>query len=301
MSLLKEVWITDAQEQLFENYTFLDHSVNHAPFVVGSVVHVPAAGTAPATVRNRSSLPATVTSRTDAMVSYSVDSRSTDPVVVPDLEAFQLSYDKRQSVMGQHLEKLMADAVRDVVQTWSPTLGVRLVRTSGSPSTLSLAPGATGNRKAIALADVSNLARKFDEDNMPQEGRFLMLNPAQYYELFSLDQLLRADVMGRATLPKGAITQLFGFNIMVKPTLPVYSNAATPVLQDVGAATAFTDNLCALAWHKSAVARAIGGIEVYENEKDATFYGDVISASLFAGGCKLRTSQAGVAALVQAA
>ena len=128
-----------------------------------------------------------------------------------------------------------------------------------------------------------------------------MLNPAQYYELFSISELLRADMMGRATLPKGAITQLFGFNILVKPTLPIYSNAATPVVQAIDAATNASDNLCALAWHKSAVARAIGGIEVYENENDATYYGSIISASLFAGGTKLRTSQAGVAALVQAA
>ena len=299
MALLQEIWVQDIQEQLFESNEFLLHSTDHSPYAKGAVVYVPAAGSAPNTERGRTALPAAATARADSALSYAIASRSTDPVIVPDLESFQLSYDKRQSVMQQHLDKLMEDTGRDIALEWSATLAPRIVRTSGAASGGSLSVGATGQRKKVEIADIAKLAQMFDIDNLPQRDRYLMLHPALYYELFSTDALIRADVMGRTTLPTGAITQLFGFNILVKPSVPIYSNAGTPAPKAVGSTSAVTDNLAGLAWHKNSVARAISGIEVYENAKDATYYGDVLSAKLFCGGMKLRAGEVGVAALVQ--
>ncbi len=301
MAILEEIWVKDIQEGLFESNQFLTHSVDHSPYVHGSLVHLQEVGSAAVTEKSRTDLPATVGTRTDNTRTYTIYSRSSNPVLVSDLESLQLSYEKRQSVLRQHMDQLMEDVGKDIAYEWAATQAGRIIRTSGDDTNTNLAGGATGTRNAITLKDVADMTRKFDMDNVPAEGRFLMLHPMLYYELFSIDSIIRADVMGRATLPKGAITQLFGFNILVKPSVPVYTNATTPVPKEPGLASAATDNLCAMAWQRGCVARALGSIEVYEDQKNPLYYGDIISARIFCGGVKLRTNQTGVGAIVQAA
>jgi len=53
-----------------------------------------------ASVKNRAVLPAEVSVRTDTDITYPIYHRSTDPIVVPNLNSFQLSYHKRQSVLS---------------------------------------------------------------------------------------------------------------------------------------------------------------------------------------------------------
>jgi len=298
MALLQEIWVQDIQERLTEQNTFVNYSVDHSPFIHNTLVHVPQAGVVPASTKNRSSLPASVNTRTDADLTYSINSRSTDPILVPDLATFQLSYDKRQSVMQAHIDRLLEDSAKDIAATWAPTSAGRIVRTTGAAGS-SLAPGGSGTRKAITLKEIAALARLFDLDNVSGQDRYLMLHPYMYYELFDTADLLRQDVMGRPTLPQGVIGQLFGFNLIVKATTPTYSTALA--LKEVDATTDTTDNISAIAWQKNCVARALGPIEVFENQKDATYYGDVLSARLFCGGSKMRADSKGVAAIVQAA
>ena len=299
MALLQEVWVQDIQERLTDTNAFILHSLDHSAFVHGALVHVPQAGAIPASQKNRTTLPGTVSQRSDADLTYPVYTRSTDPILVPDLENFQLSYDKRQSVMAAHLDRLIEDTGKDIAYEWAATASGKIIRTTGTASGNTLAPGATGTRKAITVQDVANLARQFDLDNVPGQDRFLMLHPALYYELFTTDALIRADVMGRPTLPQGAIASLFGFNIIVKATTPIYTTTGAPVRKDLAAAPDAADLLAAIAWQKNCVARAISGIEVFENAKDATYYGDVISARIFVGATKLRSTGVGTGAIVQ--
>ena len=299
MALLQEIWVQDIQERLTEQNAFLQYSLDHSPFIHNSVVHVPQAGAIPASVKNRASLPATVSGRTDTDMTYPVYARSTDPIMVPDLSTFQLSYDKRQSIMQAHIDRLLEDTAKDVAALWAPTAAGRIVRTSGAAGANSLAVGATGTRKAITIKEIAALARMFDMDNVPGSERYLMLHPYLYYELFDVDSLLSREVMGHPTLPTGVLGQVFGFNLVIKPTTPTYSGAAA--LKDVDATTDTADNLAAIAWQRSCVARALSPVEVFENAKDATYYGDVLSARLFCGGAKLRADQKGVGAIVQAA
>jgi hypothetical protein len=299
MALLQEIWVQDIQERNVEQNAFLDLSVDHSAFIHNTLVHVPQAGTVPVSVKNRSTLPATVTTRTDTDLTYSVYPRSTDPIMVPDLTSFQLSYDKRQSIMQAHIDRLLEDTAKDIANEWAPTAAGRIVRTSGTASASSLAPSATGTRKAITLKEIAALARMFDVDNVSGQERYLMLHPYLYYELFDTEALIRQDTMGKVTLPNGILGQIFGFNLLVKPTLPIYTGAAAR--KEVDAAAEATDNLSAIAWQRNCVARALSPVEVFENQKDATYYGDVISARIFCGGAKLRADSKGVGAIVQVA
>lgn len=55
----------------------------------------------------------------------------------------------------------------------------------------------------------------------------------------------------------------------------------------------------ALAWHEQSVCRALGEVKMYSNEDDPTYYGDIYSFLVRAGGRRMRNDGAGVLAIVQ--
>lgn len=113
------------------------------------------------------------------------------------------------------------------------------------------------------------------------------------------------QVYGTANLPTGVVNRIHGFDIVIRSTVVVYDNTGTPVIKavsDNGEPTtpAATDNLAALFYHPSFVARAIGSTEVNISEDAPGYYGSSIIESFKCfGAAKLRTSQTGIVALVQ--
>jgi hypothetical protein len=55
----------------------------------------------------------------------------------------------------------------------------------------------------------------------------------------------------------------------------------------------------ALAWHEQSVVRALGEVRAFENEGDPTWYGDIYSFLVRAGGRIRRADEKGVVALLQ--
>jgi hypothetical protein len=133
---------------------------------------------------------------------------------------------------------------------------------------------------------------------VPSDGRYLLMNTDLYYQLFTISDLIRSDSYGKPILGNGVVNQLFGFNIIVKPTLPVYNSSYA--VKAVGSSGASGDNLACIAWQENYVARAMGNIKVFLDEDEADYYGSVFSAMVPFGGTKLRaTTEVGIAALVQ--
>lgn len=300
MALQQEVWIADIEENLFEGSEFILNSTNHDSFVVNSTVHVPQAGSAPAIDKNRTSLPATITQRTDTEVTYPVDSFTTDPILVQDFDELQTSYQKRQSVLADHVSVLNERMGTEVANIWALSANAKNVRTSGA-STGSLPPGATGTRKRVVKEDIANLAKTLDKDLVPSTDRFLLMPTDLYYELFEIDALLRRDFMDRTALPQGVINTLFGFQIMIRPTVVIYDNVTDPVKKAVGAASAIDDNFGCIAWHRSAVAKALGGTKVFLQEDAPEYYGSIFSAEVALGARQMRSDAKGIVSLIQSA
>ena len=84
-------------------------------------------------------------------------------------------------------------------------------------------------------------------------------------------------------------------------TVVKYDNAGTPQRKAVGAAATNDANFGAIAWHVDFVATALGQIEVFSDERSATMFGDVISADILSKTTKLRSDEAGIVTLIQAA
>ena len=301
MALLKEIWIQDIQENLFPQSSFLTRSVDDSGYASFKTIHVPQAGSNPGVSLNRSSLPATPAQRTDADFTYNVDQFTTDPILITDLESAQISYNKRQSITGQHLEVLTQRVGDQTLVNWAPAT-TKIVRTTGNPDGSALAPLATGTRKLPTATDFAALAASLDADNVPRQGRILLMNPFMYAQLFTINGFTTANAFGKTTLPEGIMDRVFGFDIMVRPGALVYDS--TPALKAFGAAGAATDNLAALAWHPSFVSRALTGIDIFSDFGDngngkPEYYGGILSAKVWFGAKYRRADVKGVAALVQ--
>ncbi len=306
MALQREVWATDIQENLYANNAFMVKATDHSAWVNYKTVHVPQAGANMAVVKNRSVLPAQITERTDTELTYNLNEYTADPILIRNIDELQLSYSKRMSVLSQYNDVLGDTIANNTLYAWAPSGASRLIRTTGTATAGVLAPGATGNRNALTLADIAAAKAKLDAENVPADGR-VMIIPADIYNtnLLAIPNIIQYFQNGTAVLPNGNVPKLFGFEIIVRSSVLVYDNSATPVIKTIGdngvpTTTATSDNLAILFYHPKFVAKAMGGIEVFYDEDKPEFFGSLFSALVMHGATKMRTSQIGVGAIVQA-
>lgn len=307
MALQREQWLSDIQENLFKDNAIINRAVNHDGFVNYKTVHVPQAGANPTITKNLGVFPATIAQRTDTELTYSMDTYYVAPIhIEAGQETAFLSYDKRMSVLNQHINTLEDVLTNNALYKWAPSGATRQVRTTGTAVGTALAPSATGTRNAITLADILKAKSILDAENVPASGRVLLL-PSDMYnaQLLAIADVYQAQSYGQSALPSGVVTRIHGFDVMIRSTVVVYDATATPVIKAVNdsgtpSSPAATDNLAALAYHPSFVAKAMGATEVLINEQVAEYYGSIVSSFQLFGASKMRTSQTGVVAIVQA-
>lgn len=297
MAIQKEIWLRDIVKNFFPDNSFAAKSVNDDAFVEsGKKVHVPNAGAPSGVTKNRSNLPAAVTKRTDVDVEYTLNEFTTNPILIPHADSVELSYDKRQSVIEQDKQELMRQAQEDLLASWAPAAAACVLTTGASkPAHLT---SATGNRKAVTTDDVLSLQTKFDADNIPSEGRYLLLDATMYAEL--LQAMSNTDKIGffqAADIKKGIVGQLYGFNVMKRSTVLRYAIADGKVSAPA-TADAATDCAAGLAWHEGCVRRALGEVKMFDESDSPLYYGDIYSFLLRCGGAISRSDKKGVFALV---
>lgn len=307
MALPKELWLGTIQEQLFKNDEFLNTvGQDHSAYVTNTTVHVPQAGANPTISKNLSSFPASIGSRTDVDLTYSMNLYYSEPIRVGIDETQYLSYDKRSSVLASHLKKLRNVIGNNTLYSWAAAGAANIVETSGSAVGTALAPSATGNRNAITLADFRSASAILDaQDLNPADDRYAIIPAALYWQLMG-DTAIQKHLEwgGSPTSPTGKLPMVAGIKLIMRSSVAVYDNTATPVIKtvnDEGTPTspASTDNLGCLVISSSYVSKALGDIKVFANDNVAEYYGDILSAVVCHGAAKLRTNAEGIVSIVQ--
>lgn len=308
MALLQEVWSTEIQENLYMGNEFMKMATDHSMWVKYKTVHVPQAGSTSTVEQNRSVFPAVIGQRTDTELTYNLNQYTADPILIQNIEELQISYDKRKSVLMNMMSQLQFVVATQTLYAWAPSGASRQVRTSGSTSTLNLPHStATGSRKMITISDVTAVKAKLDADNIPQNGRILLVPQYMYnVDLLNIAGIVQAYQFGTSIAPSGVVARLMGFDIMIRSEVLVYDNTGTPVIKAINGngsltSAAAADNGAAIAFHPNYVCHALGTITPYYNENKAEYYGSLFSAEVMHGASKLRTDQKGIVALVQSA
>jgi hypothetical protein len=304
MAIQKEIWADYLLKKYWKVNQFIQHAFNADSFVFnGKVVHIPVEGSAPATEKNRSVLPATIAKRTDTELTYNIAEFTTDPVLIPNADKYELSYDKMDSVFGDHSSALMEIAAEWMLYDWlthtgGATTTAAQVRTTGAAVAAHLST-ATGNRKKFLKEDLKAARTVMNKSNIPKEDRFALVDSDMLDQLHDDADLMKRDNAQELDLKNGVIDRLYGFSIMERSEVSRFDNAATPVAKDPDAAEAVDDNAAVVCWQKNSVERALGTVEMFENLGRAEYYGDVLSALLRSGG-RLRRSK-GVVTIIQEA
>lgn len=297
MAVQKEIWLNSIVDGLFADNSFLSKAFNADDFVTqGKTVHIPNAGSPSNVVKNRTSFPATIKHRNDADLTFELDEFTTDPIRLPNADKYELSYNKRESVLGQDKRKLMDEVAKAFIYYWSPSSSY-VIRTTG-PAVAPHLPGQTNDRKQFVIDDVEALMAAFNDDDVPQENRYLMVDAQMYRQL--INSMSDADARAfhaLADLKNGVVGKLMSFEVMMRSRVGKYTAALTP--KEWTSANAATDQAAGLAWHIDSVCRALGEVEMFDDEGNPTMYADVYSFLVRAGGRPMRNDVKGLRAIVQ--
>lgn len=304
MAVTKEIWTKDIVNNLFKDNGFAMRAFNADMYVLlGKVVHIAVAGSPSAITKNATSFPVNAVKRTDTDITYAIDTFYSTPRHIEQIEKYELEYDKRQSVLGEDQAAIIDAAMDNMIYLWAPAVA-NVVLTSGG-STPATASGATGNRKKFDKAEFNQIKKSMDKANIPAAGRVAVLTADHYNDfLNSLTDAERTDVGRVADLATGLIGKYLGFDIYMRSTVLRYRGADAAVAAVDEQASGFAasdktgDRSASLFYQESCVERALGTVDIFENQRQAEYYGDIVSMELRLGGRIRRT--AGVWAAVEA-
>jgi hypothetical protein len=287
--------------------------VDEDNIVAGKIVHIPNAGARPAVTRNRTTFPATIVTRTDADVLYLLDQFTTDPVNVTDIEKVELSYDKIGSVLGSHVSILQETVGDWMAYNWlsknaNETTTTPVAWTSAQYVATKGSAGSGNGPNSQNLKQCSSVALRdarlmMNKAGVPKENRFCLLPSIMYDELMAeigAGTVANIELLKGADLPAGVLMKLFGFYIMERSTVGLMTKS-TPTVVAPGTTETNSHGYAGFCWQQDMVESAVGEIKMFENRDDATFYGDIYSALVRAGGRARWSDGKGVVPIVQTA
>tara|TARA_R100001015_G_scaffold19143_1_gene15140 strand:- start:2699 stop:3793 length:1095 start_codon:yes stop_codon:yes gene_type:complete len=97
--------------------------------------------------------------------------------------------------------------------------------------------GASGAAYTVAelITTIASIAQKMDEKNVPAEGRYCVLTPANYYTIVSSgNAAINSDFGGMGSIATGEVAQLSGIRLLKSNHLPSGTDAGTSIFKDSG-------------------------------------------------------------------
>jgi len=183
-----------------------------------------------------------------------IDDKLVSNVFVADIDEAKNHYDVRapySTEMGNALaytfDKNVAAMVAKAARTatnFNTDLpgGTRIKIVAASKSAI------TGAQLATALFSA---AQKMDENNLPENDRYCVLAPAEYYKLVQETNVINRDWGGAGAYADGTVLRVAGITILKSNHLPTTNRTSTTGEQNDYTAN-FTDSV-ALAFNKMAV------------------------------------------------
>lgn len=264
--LNKEIWLPELMEDFYAEDTFLNEARDMSAFVENDKINLADAGVNPDVLINNTTYPIGISERSDVPLALELDLYDTKNTLLRNAEKAELSYDKRSSVLYGHRQALKMKFLQKAIHAYCPdsdTADTPVLETTGSAN--------ADGFKSLTFEDILTLEGKFDEAEIPSEGRILVLNAKHKAELRKADLKLYNSVFGSENSYGG-----FKIYSLASKRMPVF-NKSTGVKAVFGAAAApTTDTNCSVAFQKDEVMRAQGTPDMFERLKDPESRGDVI-------------------------
>ena len=311
----QEFWVSYIVEKLRRTNPHIMLCTDESQYVKGgSVVYIPQAGAKPNVVKNRGFGAATAVQRGDTAIMYALDVFTTDPTAITYAEATEISYEKTDSVLGDHTDTLAETIGDELTYSWirglKPAVGggvtvefipaSRRIATTGSVVAVNSVDGQTGTRKSCTYNEFDLMQATFNKDNVPKNDRYAMLESFMLKEFQnSLSANQMAAFSQTADVANGVVGKYAGFTILERSV--VLALAANGTFRLPGEALAATDNLASIFWQKGSVTKALGDTELFQDLKNPLYYGDIHSGLVKLGGRCRREDWKGISLIVQTA
>lgn len=298
MALQKEIWLSTLVENFYPENSYISKSIDDSQFVDNKLVHIPNAGRPSSVKVNHTQKPASVSERTDNELTYKLDELTTDPVHIAHADTVELSYDKRSSILANDKQELQRVASELILQSWASGLTTaETILTTGAERSAHTAQG-TGQRKKMTSDAVHQIALRFDRQDIPAVGRFLLLDADMYADLLdSLTEPQRFAFLGTADVSKGSIGQLYGIDIFVRSSVLRLKSDSSIITENTAGES--TEVAAGLAWQQSCVSHALGEVKMFDSTDNPLYYGDIYSFLLRVGGSRRRYDKKGVILLAE--
>lgn len=304
MAAQREIW----QSHLIGNY-WADNAfaktatqVDKANIYGGKFVHQPVLNGRPTVTKNLNSFPATPGTVNYGDIYYMIDEFYVAPFRIPNAEKYELTFDSRQSVVGEQSSAANKVAADWLLRNWfsytqtekdgtSTTIGAQKMATTGlttysNGSTAQVTTGAhvgSGLRYATRVADFSAVKVKFNLADVPLLNRSCALDSNMLDQVTQDPEYKRAWQVYEKELIEGTVARIQGFDIYERSSV-LKTVADGSALTAYGSVDANDANAAALFWHTYGVESAVGDAFFFENENRAEWYGDIVSALLRASG-----------------
>ncbi len=262
----KEIWIPEIIEKFYPSDSFLTYSKSLDAWVDNNKLNLQEAGVDPAVYIDNEQYPIPVAVRTDIPHEIILKRFDTENTVHVNAIEIEESAEKRQSVIEGHRNSLRQKFARLAAFNWAPAENSRF-------TPVQAADGKTNARghKGMTYEKVMDMELFFDELEIPQEGRILVLNP-----LHAMDLRLQDLAMYKAFYSEN---KLFSFTVVRSSLNPRY-NGSTGKKLAWEAPVSATDAPSSLFYYKEAVARARGTVDMYSRLNDPEYRGDVIGFNM---------------------
>lgn len=301
--VLRKIFSDDLQKVLYPDNTFFSGCRSDEAAIEAESIDIPQDEDGMAeVVVNPTQLPLPVSTEEDKKKNYGADLLVTKPTVVTYNNQLLVSYDKRAAKLEKHTKSLENQLAERILNSWGATDGDFIRQTTGVSTRAATAPGATGNRKVAIEADFLHFMTLFNKLNIPVAGRRVCVPATMLEDIMAIKKSWgQGTDHNNEVMAKGAVNKIFTFDVFMRSTTLVYTEAGTPVKKAIGAATATSDNVAAVFYHPMFVRYIKGAVKVNMDPYDRPDLagGRSLNALMRGGGTMSRLSEIGVAALVE--
>ena len=254
-----EVWTGELVKKLNAGLqaTFLNGIPDYSAKVNNEVIHMVDVGGDPDVLVNNTTYPIPVQDLEDGDIALGLDKFQTKATRVTDDQLYAISYDKFASDVERHGDAITTIKYKKAAHALAPyshTDKTPVIQTSGETD-------AASGRKKITLKDIIALKRSFDNMEVPEDGRVLVLCPDHVNDLLEQDQSFRDKYYNYTT---GKLMNMYGFEVHTFINAPYFNKNGVKLAYN--ATPTATDHKGSFAFYRPLMFRAQGSTKMYYSE-----------------------------------
>ena len=254
-----EVWTGELVKKLNAGLqaTFLNGIPDYSTNVNNEVIHLVDVGGDPDVLVNNTTYPIPIQDLEDGDIAIGLDKFQTKATRVTDDELYAISYDKFGSVVERHRDSIVTVKYKKFAHALAPyshTAKTPVIQTSGGKDAVS-------GRNKLTPKDIIALKRAFDNMEVPEDGRVLVLCPDHVNDLLELDQSFKDKYYNYTS---GKLMNMYGFEVYTFVNAPYFNKNGVKLAYN--AVPTATDHKGSFAFYRPRTFRAQGSTKMYYSE-----------------------------------